>query len=68
MSTPEAIKAYIKSKAELLEGTVFLAEKVETQEEYECYKNSAAPSFRGTISASLLFTLITSLSKISPSP
>lgn len=28
MSTPEAIKSYIKNKADLLEGTVFLAEKV----------------------------------------
>ncbi|HAT2608402.1 TPA: EAL domain-containing protein [Kluyvera intermedia] len=47
MSTPEAIKAYIKNKADLLEGTVFLAEKVETEEEYACYKKLGCTLFQG---------------------
>lgn len=47
LNTPEEISGYIASKGELLKDTVFLAEKVETQEEYECYRNMGCTLFQG---------------------
>ena len=46
-NTPEEIGGYIKGKAHLLRNTLFLAEKVETQQEYECYKNLGCTLFQG---------------------
>jgi EAL and modified HD-GYP domain-containing signal transduction protein len=46
-NTPEEIGGYIKGKAHLLHDTLFLAEKVETQQEYECYKNLGCTLFQG---------------------
>ncbi|MBS1204456.1 MAG: hypothetical protein H6R25_1355 [Proteobacteria bacterium] len=47
VNTPEEISGYIKDKDALLKDTVFLAEKVETQEEYECFKNIGCTLFQG---------------------
>jgi len=47
LNTPEEIQHYIQDKADLLEGTVFLAEKVETLEEYECYRSLGCTLFQG---------------------
>ncbi len=47
INTPEEISGYIKDKGALLKDTVFLAEKVETQEEYECFKNIGCTLFQG---------------------
>lgn len=47
VNTPDEIQQYIQDKADLLEGTVFLAEKVETLEEYECYRNLGCTLFQG---------------------
>ena len=47
VNTAEEIKHYIQDKADLLEGTVFLAEKVETLEEYECFRQVGCTLFQG---------------------
>ena len=47
VNTPEEIKQYIQDKSDLLEGTVFLAEKVETLEEYECFRSLGCTLFQG---------------------
>lgn len=47
VNTPDEIQQYIADKADLLEGTVFLAEKVETLEEYECYRSLGCTLFQG---------------------
>ncbi len=47
VNTPDEIQHYIQDKADLLEGTVFLAEKVETLEEYECYRSLGCTLFQG---------------------
>lgn len=47
VNTPEEIQQYIQDKADLLEGTVFLAEKVETLEEYECFRSLGCTLFQG---------------------
>lgn len=46
-NTPEEIGGYIQGKAHLLRDTLFLAEKVETQQEYECYRNLGCTLFQG---------------------
>ncbi|MGK9175197.1 EAL domain-containing protein [Yokenella regensburgei] len=46
-NTAEEIKHYIEDKAALLEGTVFLAEKVETLEEYERFRALGCTLFQG---------------------
>lgn len=47
VNTPAEIQHYIQDKADLLEGTVFLAEKVETLEEYECFRSLGCTLFQG---------------------
>lgn len=47
VNTSEEIQQYIQDKADLLEGTVFLAEKVETLEEYECFRSLGCTLFQG---------------------
>lgn len=47
VNTPDEIQQYMQDKADLLEGTVFLAEKVETLEEYECYRSLGCTLFQG---------------------
>lgn len=47
VNTAQEIKHYIQDKADLLEGTVFLAEKVETLEEYECFRQVGCTLFQG---------------------
>ncbi|WP_436873377.1 EAL and HDOD domain-containing protein [Kosakonia sacchari] len=46
-NTPDEISGYINDKAHLLKDTIFLAEKVETQEEYECFRNMGCTLFQG---------------------
>ena len=47
VNTAQEIEEYIKSKTALLQNTVFLAEKVETREEYERYKSIGCTLFQG---------------------
>ncbi|WP_437890404.1 EAL and HDOD domain-containing protein [Phytobacter sp. V91] len=47
VNTPDEIQQYIEDKADLLDGTVFLAEKVETLEEYECFRSLGCTLFQG---------------------
>ncbi|MGY5958000.1 EAL and modified HD-GYP domain-containing signal transduction protein [Kosakonia sp. BK9b] len=47
LNTPDEIRSYITSKGDLLKETVFLAEKVETQEEYECFRDMGCTLFQG---------------------
>ncbi|XTZ37365.1 EAL and HDOD domain-containing protein [Salmonella enterica] len=45
--TPQQIGDYIREKAHLLTETVFLAEKVETQQEFSCFKDLGCTLFQG---------------------